>query len=124
MEEFKDFFTNIKEERHKARMEEIFTWIMEQFPMLNRRMAWNQPMFTDHGTFIIGFSLAAKHMSVAPEKAAMERFSDEIEQSGYSAGKEIFRIPWDSPVNFELLEKLIRFNIEDKAGCRSFWRKV
>lgn len=104
-------------------MEEIFARIMERFPDLNRRMAWNQPMFTDHGTFIIGFSMAIKHMSVAPERAAMERFSDEIKRAGYSAGKELFRIPWDSPVNFELLEKIIRFNIEDKAGCRSFWRK-
>lgn len=123
MEEFQDFLTKIEEERHKARMEEIFARIMERFPELNRRMAWNQPMFTDHGTFIIGFSMAIKHMSVAPERAAMERFSDEIKRAGYSAGKELFRIPWDSPVNFELLEKIIRFNIEDKAGCRSFWRK-
>ncbi|NRG47411.1 iron chaperone, partial [Bacillus sp. CRN 9] len=30
---------------------------------------------------------------------------------------------WDSPVDFSLLEKMIEFNILDKADCSTFWRK-
>jgi uncharacterized protein YdhG (YjbR/CyaY superfamily) len=32
-------------------------------------------------------------------------------------------IPWDKPMDYELLERIIRFNIEDKKGCETFWRK-
>ena len=51
-------------------------------------------MFTDHGTFIIGFSVAKKHLAVAPERAGIERFSDDILQAGYTHSKEILRIGW------------------------------
>lgn len=123
MESFTDFISTIEDEQHRARMEEVFVWIGGRFPQLEQRIAWNQPMYTDHGTYIIGFSVAKKHMSVAPERAGMEKFSEEIAQAGYTAGKELFRIPWDDSVNYGLLEKIIQFNIHDKAECTSFWRK-
>jgi uncharacterized protein YdhG (YjbR/CyaY superfamily) len=79
-------------------------------------------MFTDHGTYIIGFSLAKKHMSVAPENKAIEEFSDALEKADYSYTNEIFRIPWDGEVDYALLKKIIEFNIEDKDGVDTFWR--
>ena len=80
-------------------------------------------MFTDHGTFIIGFSVAKQHLAVAPESAGINHFSDEIVQAGYDHTKQLVRIQWDSPVDFSLLEKMIEFNILDKADCSTFWRK-
>ena len=122
MEAFAEYLASINPE-HRARTEEILGWVMERFPNLATRIAWNQPMFTDHGTFIIGFSVAKHHLAVAPERAVIERFPDEIAQAGYDHTKELVRIPWDSPVDYSLLEKLIEFNIADKAGYSSFWRK-
>ena len=98
-------------------------WVTKQFPNLTPKIAWNQPMFTDHGTFIIGFSTARPHLAVAPERAGIEHFSDEIVQAGYEHSKELIRIPWDSPVDYALLEEIISFNIRDKADCTTFWRK-
>lgn len=74
-------------------------------------------------TFIIGFSIAKHHFSVSPEVIAIKRFANEIEQSGYSSTKSLFRISWNEQVNYELLEKMIAFNIQDKAECTTFWRK-
>lgn len=34
-------------------------------------IAWNQPMFTHHGTYIIGFSAASKHIATPPDRATM-----------------------------------------------------
>ena len=62
-------------------------------------------------------------MSVAPEQVAMARFEKDIEQAGYEQTKELFRIKWKSPVDFELLGKMIEFNISDKADCTTFWRE-
>ncbi len=77
-------------------------------------------MFTDHGTFIIGFSVAKKHFSVATEKA-IDEFRTEIEQAGYETGKKFVKIPFDKEVNYDLLAKLIEWNIEQKKNMQTFW---
>ena len=68
---------------HRERMEEIFRWIKDKYPNLKPVIKWNQPMFTDHGTFIIGFSISKKHAAVAPEQAAIAHAKDDIEKAGY-----------------------------------------
>jgi len=123
MEVFTKYLAGIDNPDHRARAEEILTWVASKFPNLEPQIKWNTPMFTDHGTYIIGFSTAKHHLSVAPEEKTMECFADEIAKAGYSATKGLFRIPWNESVNYELLEKLIEFNIKDKADCTTFWRK-
>jgi len=123
MEVFAEYLASIDNLQHKARLEEIFDRIIKTFPNLVPKIAWNQPMFTDHGTFIIGFSVAKHHLAVAPERVGIDHFSGEIVQAGYNHSKELIRIPWDSHVDLSLLEKIIQFNILDKAECSTFWRK-
>lgn len=123
MQAFSEYLSQISNPQHRARTEEIFTWVSERFPNLVPKMAWNQPMFTDHDTFIIGFSISKQHLAVAPESVGISHFAEDIVQAGYDHTKEIIRIRWDSPVDYTLLEKLIEFNIWDKAECTTFWRK-
>jgi len=123
MDVFAEYLSEIDNAEHRARTEEVLTWVAERFPNLMPKIAWNQPMFTDHDTFIIGFSIAKQHLAVAPEKAGIDYFSDEIVKAGYGHTKQLVRIPWNGPVDFSLLEKIIEFNILDKADCSSFWRK-
>lgn len=123
MEVFEEYLNRIDNPQQRSRVEEVLSWIMSNFPNLTPKIAWNQPMFTDHGTFIIAFSVAKKHMAVAPERVGIDHFSDEINQAGYDFTKELVRIPWDSPVDYSLLEKMIAFNILDEKECTTFWRK-
>ena len=122
MEVFSEFIAQIDNAQHRDRTEEVLVWVSEKYPNLVPTIKWNQPMFTNHDTYIIGFSTSKKHLAVAPETAAIIQFSDEIVQAGYDHTKQLVRIPWDSPVDFTLLEKMIEFNISDKAGHTSFWR--
>lgn len=123
MEVFAEYLAGIDHPEHRARMEEVLGWVTKKFPNLVPKIAWNQPMFTDHGTYIIGFSVAKHHLAVAPERAGIIQFSDEIVQAGYDYTKQLVRIKWESPVDYFLLEKIIDFNITDKADCMTFWRK-
>lgn len=120
---FTAYLETIADLDHREEMRSLLDTIAERFPQLVPRIAWNQPMFTDHGTFIIGFSAAKGHISVAPERKAMVEFADAIEEAGYQASKELFRIPWGQAVNYGLLEAVIEYNVADKADCTSFWRK-
>lgn len=123
MENFEDYLAGIENDTHRSRLREVLSWVGCTFPGLSPKIAWNQPMFTDHGTFIIGFSTAKQHLAVSPEAKTMEVFSDAIAKSRYSQASNLFRIKWDEPVDFSLLESLIRYNLEDKKDCSAFWRK-
>jgi uncharacterized protein YdhG (YjbR/CyaY superfamily) len=123
MEIFAEYLSHIDNPQNRARIEEVLNWVAQRFPDLVSKIAWNQPMFTDHDTFIIAFSVAKKHFAVAPEKAGINQVKEEIELAGYEYTKELIRIPWDSSVDYSLLEKIIEFNIADKKECLSFWRK-
>lgn len=123
METLDEYLVRIEDPTHRERMSEIFRWIKDKYPNLKPVIKWNQPMFTDHGTFIIGFSTSKKHAAVAPEQAAIAHAKDDIEKAGYEYTENIIRIPWDRSVPYSLLEKIIEFNIADKADCKTFWRK-
>lgn len=122
MEVFAEFLAKIDNPQNRTRVEEVLASISEKFPSLMPKIAWNQPMFTDHGTFIIGFSVAKQHMAVGPEKAGIDHFSNDIVQAGYTHTNQLIRFPWNKPVDFTLLEKMIEFNIMEKADCSTFWR--
>lgn len=122
MEIFEEYLASIDNPQHRERTEEVLSWVAKTFPNLEPKIAWNQPMFTDHGTYIIGFSVSKQHLAVAPERAGINQFLDDIEQAGYDHTKELVRFKWSNPVDFSLLEKMIAFNIADKAGCETFWR--
>jgi uncharacterized protein YdhG (YjbR/CyaY superfamily) len=124
MEVFAEFISRIEDPQHRARVEEVLGWVVTRFPNLVPKIAWNQPVLTDHGTFIIGFSIAKHHLAVAPERSGIVQFSDEIIKAGYDHSTELIRFPWDKPVDLTLLEKIIEFNILDKADCTTFWRKT
>ena len=123
MDVFAEYLAHIENPQHRTRTEDVLAWVTKKYPDLKPKIAWNQPMFTDHGTFIIGFSIAKHHLAVAPERVGIIHFSDEIIKAGYDHSKQLVRIQWDSPVDFSLLEKMIEFNIMDKADCSTFWRK-
>ena len=62
-------------------------------------------------------------MAFSPETAGILHFSEEIIQAGYTHTKMLVRFPWNKPFDYALLEKMIEYNIADKAECTTFWRK-
>ena len=123
MDIFTEYIMTIENPEQRARMKEILEWIAGGYPGLKTKIAWKQQMFTDHGTFIIGFGVSKQHLLIAPEVAGINHFADEIVQAGYDHTKGLMRIRWDKPVDFSLIGKIIDYNISDKADCPDFWRK-
>lgn len=122
MQNFEEYLAAIENIEHREKMRDLFDWILTEFPELETRIAWNQPMFTHHETFILAFSLAKNHISVSPEVKTLTLFAEDIDQSGYDRTNNIFRIKWTQPIDRELIKKLISFNIEDKKDYHKFWR--
>jgi len=123
MNQIDAFLDKIADEESKGRLSDILNHIKGKYPQLELAVKWNQPMFMDHGTFIIGFSVASNHTSVAPEQSVNEIFKDEIARSGYEKTKMFFKIRKTDEVDYGLLDRVIEFNINDKKFNKGFWRK-
>ncbi len=122
METFNEYLAKMVELEQREKMEEILNWTLENYPELDTRIAWNQPMFTNNETYIIGFSYSKQHISIAPEVKPIEKFRDLIEETGLSYTNNIIRIRWEEPIPYELMKVLIEYNIQDKEGYDKFWR--
>lgn len=117
-----EYLETIPNDDNRARMVDVLVWVGLTYPELELRIVWNQPMFTHHGTYIIGFSAASKHMAMAPERATMIRFEPVMRERGTDFGKMFARQPWDKPFDYELLDAFIQHQLAEKQDVTSFWR--
>ena len=122
METFEAFIEAIHNPEYKKWVADVLDHVAKTFPQLNKRIAWNQPMFTEHGTFIIGFSVSKKHLAFSPEPAGIKHFAERMDKEGVTYTTMIIRMPWEKPFDYALLDDIIRYNIEDKESCTTFWR--
>ena len=117
-----EFLATIPDDDNRAQMLDVLVWVGLTYPELELRIAWNQPMFTYHGTYIIGFSAASKHMAMAPERATMIRFEPIMRERGTDFGEMFARQPWNKPFDYELLDAFIQHQLAEKQDITSFWR--
>ena len=103
-------------------MVDVLVWVGLTYPELELRIAWNQPIFTHHGTYIVGFSAASKHMAMAPERATMIHFEQVMRKRGTDFGTMLARQPWNKPFDYELLDAFIQHQLTEKHDITSFWR--
>ena len=117
-----EFLATIPDDDNRERVVDVVVWVVFTYPELELRIAWNQAMFIHHGTYIIGFSAASKHMAVAPERATMIRFEPVMRERGTDFEKRVARQPWDKPFDYELLDAFIQYQLAEKQDITSFWR--
>lgn len=122
METFETYLADINNPSQALRVKDILDWIQNQYPKLETRIAWSHPHFVYKGTFILALSYAKDHVAIAPEKVAVDKFRSEAEQFGYAASQQLIKIKWGQPVNYELLQQIIEFNLDDKKGYTTYWR--
>ncbi|BAS47101.1 hypothetical protein SSCHL_2321 [Staphylococcus schleiferi] len=125
METLDDFLETIDKEAHREKLKNVLQTILENYPELTMEIKWNQPMllYKDNGSFILGFSKAKPHFAISPEKYTLDTFADDIKAAGYQMTKMFLKIKWTDEVNYDLLYRIIDFNIKDKKDSSSFWRR-
>lgn len=116
-----DYLASITKPENANQLSSTLDWISAQYPQLELRLAWNQPMFTDHDTFIIGFSAAAKDFAVAVEAPVFAKYLTQINALGYRATKRQFHVAWGTKIDEALLHELIDDAITLKKDVTTFW---
>ncbi|MBG9987887.1 DUF1801 domain-containing protein [Aerococcaceae bacterium DSM 111176] len=117
-----EFYNSIDNTEHREYVEDLVQHIQEKFPELELEIKWSQPMFSQDGTYIIGFSTAKKHLAVAPEGKGIRQFQDYLDEHEMDYTKQLIRMPWNKPFDIKLIDDMIVFNMEDKKGYPKFWR--
>lgn len=84
MDHFSEYLNSMENLNHRDRVKEVLDWVMQEFPQLEPKIGWNQPLFTDHGTFIIAFSTAKRHLAVAPEKKPLTIVREKLRRPAMS----------------------------------------
>lgn len=111
----------IDDENKRKILKDLLIWIESTFDLV-LEIRYNQPMFVKNGTFILSISNSKNHMSVAPELETMNYFRDEILMAGYESTQMLFRIKYKDEINYNLLTRIINYNIETKKNHEKFWR--
>lgn len=119
---FKPYLEKIEDEKDRNKVRDVYKWIEDQFPDLQREVKWSTPLYSHHGTFIIGIKPARKHFSINPEPEGINVFSDKIKKAGYTHEKMTYKIKYSDEVDYGLLKEIIEYNIEDKKDTVKFWR--
>lgn len=121
MDTLQEYLETVPNEEHRASMQHLIEWVAGSFPDLNLEIKWKQPMLLHNGTFIIGFSAAAKYVSIAPETAILHEFLERITETGYGHTKMKFQIKWNQEVDYDLLHDIVERSIEFKKDSTTFW---
>lgn len=122
IKDFETYALTISDLSKRKVFTDLINWIKDNFE-LKLEIKYNQPMFLMDGTFILAISALKNHMSIAPEVKAMEYFKDEITIAKYDQSSHLFKIKYVDDINYELITRIINFNMNDKKGYSKFWRE-
>ena len=123
MNQISEYLANIIEENQREKLSELLKWVISTYPNLELEIRWKQPIFTEHGTYIIGFSVAKKHLTVGLETRSLQHFAPLLEENGFKHGTNTFQIPLSGDIPQSLLSKIIDYIIDDKKEVTTFWDK-
>ncbi len=118
---FRAYVEGITDLEMREKMESVLVYCCDQYPQLIPKIAWNQPMLTDHGTYIIGFSVAKDHIVVGLELNTMAHFADMIKAEGLVTKKMTFQIKRKQAIPERLLKTIIDQTLVLKKDIHTFW---
>jgi uncharacterized protein YdhG (YjbR/CyaY superfamily) len=96
-----DYFASVDPEAATT-ARAVFSAITTTYPDLELVIAWNQPMLRIYGKYVIGLSVARRHILLNPFSAAvLAEFADELRE--YTVNKRTFQVPIDWKVDSRLL---------------------
>jgi uncharacterized protein YdhG (YjbR/CyaY superfamily) len=119
---FEDYINAIDNKENRDTFIELLEFVIQEFPQLETVVKWNQPMFLDHGTYIIAFNVTKNHINIAPEKATMIHFDELIKSRDVKQTMMFIQMKWNKPIDFDLIKTVIEHNILEKKDTTSFWR--
>ena len=93
-------------------LEQIRATIKEAAPEAKETISYNMPGFTLNGHYLVYFAAYKKHIGMYPVPTGDAEFNAAL--STYVAGKGTVRFPFDKPIPFDLIGKIVKFRAKEK----------
>jgi uncharacterized protein YdhG (YjbR/CyaY superfamily) len=87
--------------------------IRKAAPEATEAIRYGIPTFRLNGN-LVHFAASKNHIGFYPTPSGISRFQKEL--SAYSTGKGTVRFPLDRPVPYELVERIVRFRVQESTG--------
>ncbi len=91
-------------------LEKIRMTIRKAAPDAEETIKYQIPTFTLKGN-LVHFAAFKKHIGFYPAPTGIEKFKDEL--SVYEGAKGSVKFPWDKPIPFALISKIVKFRVKE-----------
>lgn len=95
----------------KKRLQKLRELILKSSPDITEKISWAMPTFVLQGN-LVHIAAAKKHIGFYPMPHAIEIFSEEL--TGYKHSKGAIQFPYDQPMPYDLIQKMVTFRIEEQ----------
>lgn len=92
-------------------LEKIRMAIRKAAPGAEETISYQIPTFTLKGRYLVYFAAYKKHVGLYPAPRGIEGFKEEL--SGYEGGKGTVRFPFDKPIPFDLIRRIVKFRVKE-----------
>ncbi|HTQ79191.1 MAG TPA: DUF1801 domain-containing protein [Thermoanaerobaculia bacterium] len=99
-------------------LEKVRQTIREAAPEAEETWSYEMPALSQEGT-LVHFAAFKKHIGLYPRASAVEAFKEEL--AGYATTRGTVQFPFDQPIPFELITKIVQFRVKEnreKAGAK------
>jgi uncharacterized protein YdhG (YjbR/CyaY superfamily) len=96
----------------QARLQSIRRTVKKVAPDAQEKISYQIPTFTLGGN-LIHFAAFRNHIGVYPGASAIEALQEDL--AGYRTAKGTVQLPLDRPIPVKLIEKLVRFRIDERS---------
>lgn len=100
-------------------MRQIRSVIKETAPQAEERISYQMPAFYWKG-YLVYFAPRKDYIGFYPTGSGIEAFKDEI--SGYKSSKGAVQFPFNQPMPFDLIRKMVKFKMAENEK-RPVYRK-
>jgi uncharacterized protein YdhG (YjbR/CyaY superfamily) len=97
----------------QQRLRALRAAIRKAAPQATEAIRYGIPTFRLNGN-LVHFAASKNHIGFYPTPSGISRFQKEL--SAYSTGKGTVRFPLDRPVPYELVERIVRFRVQESTG--------
>lgn len=92
-------------------LERVRMTIIKAAPGAEETISYKIPTFNLKGRYLIYFAAYKKHIGLYPAPRGVEEFKEEL--SGYEGGKGTVRFPFDKPMPFDLIRRIVKFMVKE-----------
>jgi uncharacterized protein YdhG (YjbR/CyaY superfamily) len=94
-------------------LEKIRSTIKKAAPDAEETISYQMPTFTLKGN-LVHFAAFKKHIGFYPTSTGIEKFKNEL--SVYEGSKGSVQFPFDKPIPYGLLSKIVKFRVNSTFG--------